>query len=128
MKFEKLEALRGFAAIYVVIYHLLMPVKLQVAGFDLLFFFRFGQEAVILFFLLSGFVIKYSFERSKDKSFKNYFLKRFTRIYIPLFFVLILSYALQSIAAGKFIGGRTGTLVANIFMLQDVKVKPNVFF
>jgi peptidoglycan/LPS O-acetylase OafA/YrhL len=128
MKFEKLEALRGFAAIYVVIYHLLMPVKLQVAGFDLLFFFRFGQEAVILFFLLSGFVIEYSFERSKDKSFKSYFLKRSTRIYIPLFFVLILSYALQSIAVGELINPAAGSLIANILMLQDVKIKPNVFF
>src|SRR3954449_2965516 len=114
MKFEKLEALRGFAAIYVVIYHLLMPVKLQVAGFDLLFLFRFGQEAVILFFLLSGFVIKYSFERSKDKSFKSYFLKRFTRIYIPLIFILVLSYVLQSIVAGKLNDPATGTLIANL--------------
>src|SRR5690349_6415685 len=128
MKFEKLEALRGFAAIYVVVYHVLMHVQLKVAGFDLLFFFRFGQEAVILFFLLSGFVIKYSFERSKDKSFKSYFLKRFTRIFIPLLFVLVLSYALQSVAAGRLINPAAGTLMANLCMLQDVNVKPNVFF
>jgi peptidoglycan/LPS O-acetylase OafA/YrhL len=52
---HQLDSLRGFAAAYVVVHHAhLAP---QSAFGNLLFF---GQEAVILFFLLSGFVIHYS--------------------------------------------------------------------
>ncbi len=126
MKFQKLEAIRGFAAFYVVVYHLLIKVKLAAYGIDLLFPFRFGQEAVILFFLLSGFVIQYSFEATKDKSFKSYFFKRFTRIYIPLLFVFLLSYILKCIATRDVISADLRTLFGNIFMLQDVNIKPNV--
>lgn len=86
-RLEKLEAIRGFAAIYVVFYHLFAS-GIVIFGVNLSFLFRFGQEAVILFFLLSGFVIYHSFIKSKDHSnFKVFFWKRFLRIYIPLIIV-----------------------------------------
>lgn len=79
MKLEKLEALRGMAAIYVVLHHSI-PHNLRLEELEIGFLFRFGQEAVILFFLLSGFVINYSFSRGNDKTFRTYFFKRFYRI------------------------------------------------
>lgn len=69
-KLEKLEAIRGFAAVYVVLHHVL-PKTIMMYGINLAVFFRFGQEAVILFFLLLGFVIHYAFECAKDKSFST---------------------------------------------------------
>lgn len=127
-KLYKLEALRGLAAIYVVFHHAL-PHKYYVSGFNLYNFFRFGQEAVILFFMLSGFVISYSFAQSSDKSFRQYFLKRFLRIYIPLACVFLLSFAIISHAAGNLINPELPSLLGNIFMLQDwAKVKPHTFF
>ena len=68
-RLERLEALRGFAALYVVFFHIL-PQKIYLLGLDIGALFRFGPEAVIVFFVLSGFVIKYTYEKSKDKSFK----------------------------------------------------------
>jgi peptidoglycan/LPS O-acetylase OafA/YrhL len=125
-KLYKLEALRGLAAFYVVLHHAL-PHKYLVGGFNAYNFFRFGQEAVILFFLLSGFVIKYSHSFSKDKSFRQYFLKRFLRIYVPLICVFGVSYLILSLAAGSLIDPNLGQLFGNLFMLQDwAKVKPHV--
>ena len=107
MKLNKLESIRGLCALYVVIHH--------TNNFDgyLSYIFRFGQEAVIVFFLMSGFVINYSFENAKDKSFKTYFFKRFIRIYIPLIFVFTLMIAINGVGDVKY-------LLGNIFMLQDI--------
>jgi peptidoglycan/LPS O-acetylase OafA/YrhL len=118
-KLTKLEALRGFAAIYVVFHHV-FHTKPFSAYPKIVFLFSFGQEAVILFFLLSGFVIKMSFERSKDKSFHTYFLKRFLRIYIPLILVFGLNYLLVSYSSQQFINPQWKNLSENLLMLQDV--------
>ena len=126
-RIDKLEALRGLAAIYVVIHHTL-PHQYFVAGWDVGKLNRLGQEAVILFFLISGFVIKYAFERASSKRFADYFRKRFYRIYLPLIIVLGLGYLARSHAAGQWIDPQLGVLLGNLLMFQDyVDVKPNVW-
>jgi peptidoglycan/LPS O-acetylase OafA/YrhL len=125
-RLEKLEALRGFAALYVVLFHVL-PQQILLFGVNIGLLFRFGPEAVIVFFVLSGFVIKYTFERSADKSFKYYFIRRFIRLYIPLFFIYVLGYLLKCYNAGELANPEWGNLLGNLFMLQDViSQKPNV--
>jgi peptidoglycan/LPS O-acetylase OafA/YrhL len=125
-RLEKLEAIRGFAAIYVVLFHVL-PQEILLFGVNIGYLFRFGPEAVILFFVLSGFVIQYSFQRSANKSFRHFLFKRFIRLYIPLLFVFLLGYILKSYSQGKFADPDWPTLLGNIFMLQDViSQKPNV--
>lgn len=125
-KLVKLEAIRGFAAIYVMFHHLFAS-GLIIFGVNFSFLFRFGQEAVILFFLLSGFVIYYSFQNSKNKSLKTFFWKRALRIYIPLFFVFLMNYLLISLYDRNFVKINWGEFFGNIFMLQDnVGKKPNV--
>lgn len=125
-RLEKLEAIRGFAALYVVLFHTL-PQKILLAGVNVGAIFRFGPEAVIVFFALSGFVIKYTFEKSADKSFRFYFIRRFIRLYIPLFFIFILGYGLKCYSEGKLADPEWSSLFGNLFMLQDViSQKPNV--
>jgi peptidoglycan/LPS O-acetylase OafA/YrhL len=118
-KLEKLEAISGFCALYVMLLHLL-PQKIFLLGINVGILFRFGSEAVVMFFILSGFVIKYSWEKSTDKSFKNYFLKRFMRFYIPLFFIFLLAYLIKSYTEGSIADTNWKTLLGNVFMLQDV--------
>lgn len=125
-RLEKLEALRGFAALYVVLFHTL-PQKIFLWGVNVGTIFRFGPEAVIVFFVLSGFVIKYTFEKSADKSFRYYFIRRFIRLYIPLFFIFVLGYLIKCYSEGTLANPDWKTLLGNIFMLQDViSQKPNV--
>ena len=77
--------------------------------------------------MLSGFVIKYTFERSVDKSFKFYFIRRFIRLYIPLFFIFLLGYLIKCYSEGTLASPEWQTLFGNIFMLQDViSQKPHV--
>ena len=110
-KFTILESLRGFAAIYVAIGHWLTESKKAPGYINL--FFRFGQEAVIIFFILSGLVIFYSHSKARDKSVESYFIKRFRRIYFPLICAMIVSFVFvnKSFIFKDFIG--------NLFMLQD---------
>lgn len=125
-KLEKLEALRGFAALYVVLFHT-FPQKIYLLGINVGVLFRFGSEAVIVFFVLSGFVINYSFKKSKDKSFKQYFIRRFVRLYIPLIFIFLLGYLIKSYSEGTLADPEWNNLFGNLFMLQDViSQKPNV--
>lgn len=125
-KLEKLEALRGFAALYVVLFHT-FPQEINLLGVNIGLLFRFGPEAVIVFFILSGFVIKYSFSRSRNKSFKYYFTRRFIRLYLPLILIFLLGYSIKSYSQGTFINPEWTTLLGNLFMLQDViSLKPNV--
>ena len=126
MKLHRLEALRGFAAFYVVLHHSL-PHTINFLSFDVGYLFRFGQEAVILFFLISGFVINYSYQINADKSLKTYLIKRGTRIYIPLMFVMMLGYFIDSWHAGILVDPQIKNLVLNLLMFQDVgSLKPNV--
>ncbi|HEX2847994.1 MAG TPA: acyltransferase [Chitinophagaceae bacterium] len=125
-KLTKLEALRGAAAFYVMLSHTFSNC-LIIGGKDLSILMDFGQEAVILFFVLSGFVIQYSFERSKDKSFSVFFSKRFFRIYIPLVIVFLTNYILLCFQRGGIFNPDWLELTGNIFMLQDAEaLKPNV--
>jgi peptidoglycan/LPS O-acetylase OafA/YrhL len=122
-KLDKLEAIRGFAAVYVIMTHTFHQTPVT-QGIDFSFFLKFGQEAVILFFILSGFVIEYSFSKSEDKSFKTYFLKRFFRIFIPLFFVWAINYFIFYFGNYK-INISWHNVFGNLFMLQDLSTKPN---
>jgi peptidoglycan/LPS O-acetylase OafA/YrhL len=122
----RLEALRGFAALYVVLFHAL-PQKILLFGINVGVLFRFGPESVIVFFVLSGFVIKYTYEKSRDKSFGYYFTRRFVRLYVPLLFIFLLGYLLKCYGEGTMVNPELKTLVGNLFMLQDVITqKPNV--
>ena len=125
-RLDKLESMRGFAALYVVFFHAL-PQKFYLWGIDVGVLFRFGPESVILFFILSGFVIKYTYEKSRDKSFKNYFIRRFIRLYVPLFIIFILGYVIKCIDEGTFANPELLQLGGNLLMLQDVITqKPHV--
>jgi peptidoglycan/LPS O-acetylase OafA/YrhL len=119
----RLECLRGFAALYVFVVHIAQYV-VKPEGL-LAWPFKFGQEAVMLFFLISGFVIFYSYEAASDKSFGGYLLRRFRRIY-PIFLVALGLSALLHSNDGNF---DLRTLLGNVFMLQDFSdTKPGVWF
>jgi len=125
-KLEKIEALRGLAALYVVIHHSVAN-SILLFGLNVAYIFRFGEEAVILFFLLSGFVINHSFVKGKDKTFRTYFFKRATRIYIPLLIVMALGYLMECYGAGEIVNAHPRELLLNLLMLQDISdLKPNV--
>ena len=118
-KLVHLESLRGFASVYVAAGHWLLSTNNPPSYLSV--FFRFGQEAVIIFFILSGFVIFISNNGISDTSLKNYFVKRARRIYFPLFcaFVVSVIFVRNNFSIKELIG--------NVFMLQDFSsAKPGI--
>ncbi len=120
---DALDVVRALAACYVVAHHVAeahtLPGRLALA-------FKFGQEAVLVFFLLSGFVI-FANERDRAGDWRAYAWRRIRRIYPPLLFAMLVSSCVIA-ASGQWAAlfswrGLFGTLLA----LQDVaKLKPGV--
>ena len=125
---QKLEALRGFAAFYVLVHHVsssYLGLKTSIVGLP----FRFGQEAVLVFFLLSGFVIHYSFQLSSHHCFADYLIKRTRRIYPIFILALFLSLLVALFNSVHLIGGEVLTsFFGNILMLQDHPGRPSPWF
>jgi peptidoglycan/LPS O-acetylase OafA/YrhL len=121
MNIRFLDGLRGLAAYCVMIGHAqlllwegyssgfgLHPTTYSLIDKTLMFafsIFRYGHEMVMLFFILSGFVIHLRFaDRSKkvDMSLKTFWYKRLKRLYPPLLFTFALAFVIDSI--GKSYG------------------------
>lgn len=121
MKLLKIQYLRGFAAIYVVLGHTFEAMNF---GQPFKFIFSFGQTAVMLFFLISGMVIHYSYSKNRV-SMPIFIYKRIVRIYIPLIIVSIVGFfllmpeSMRNFNKKEFLG--------TLFMVQDLSfLKPNV--
>lgn len=119
-QFRRIEAVRGFTAVYVCLGHTLLA-RPEYSHRSLDFVLRFGQEAVMVFFILSGFVISWSSLRNQDvpETFGHYFLKRFIRIY-SVWFLAVLALAMMSfLDHGTPQKVSWWQLLGNFFMLQD---------
>lgn len=86
-----------------------------------------GQAAVILFFLLSGFVIHYNYRGKVKVSYKNYYIKRARRIYPIYLLALFFPYLLWLVSQSPTpINPTLTNFLGGIFMLQDLGRYPGV--
>lgn len=112
-RFEELDSLRGLAASAVVFHHCLLTISIfsaanfhEITASDGFFInlisktpfhmFWGGHEAVILFFVLSGFVLTLLLNSQKE-SYSTYLIGRFIRIYIPYIFSIAVSLSLMNL-------------------------------
>lgn len=116
-KNNNLEALRAIAAIYVFFHHTLYNFEILEKGSILWRLFSFGQEAVIIFFLLSGYVITLSMDKN-NYGFITYFKHRFLRIYSVVFIAYLVSFVTYILIL-KNPFPEFETIIFNLFMLQD---------
>ncbi|WP_342513199.1 acyltransferase [Sporosarcina sp. FSL K6-1522] len=104
-RYEELDSLRGVAALIVVIGHYLMifsayesysyelkspfiVTMIKETPFRLIF--SSGNEAVILFFVLSGFVLYLSITNTRF-NYSSYLIKRICRIYLPYLIAILIA-------------------------------------
>jgi peptidoglycan/LPS O-acetylase OafA/YrhL len=88
-RLEQLDSMRGLAAVSVFVYHILgvdkeWPIFLsKLMTWTPLKIFSNGNNAVMFFFVLSGFVLSIPFLKSGKVTYTPYLIKRILRIYIP---------------------------------------------
>lgn len=102
-RYLELDSLRGLAALFVLFYHCLRifpefdaenPIQsnnflVNILNNTPLRVIWSGHESVILFFILSGFVLSLPYYKNKKIEYKTYLVKRSFRIYIPYFVAMI---------------------------------------
>ena len=109
-RIHSLDSLRGIAAFVVIIFHIFLSFNIFYnadRGFEydnvLIKLFNEtplhtiwgGNEAVLLFFVLSGFVLAIPFQNNRISSYNSFITKRFFRIYIPYIAVMAISVILM---------------------------------
>lgn len=110
MRIKELDALRGIAAIMVVLFHYTLISE------DGQYFFKYGTTGVDLFFIISGFVIYMSL--SKGIKVSDFIINRFSRIYptywagVSFTFLFIIALALytrapEEIHISQYLGNMT---------------------
>ncbi len=94
-RIKELDSIRGLAALTVVFGHfcLMLPSLPNSIKFSPLRILWAGGEAVIVFYVLSGFVLSMALYHSKT-NYWGYLIKRFVRIYTPYYFWIISTFAL----------------------------------
>ncbi|MGF6596946.1 peptidoglycan/LPS O-acetylase OafA/YrhL [Paraburkholderia sp. GAS448] len=92
MRYQQLDALRGVAALTVVISHFSLLGPLPILRHLPLRLLCGGHAAVVLFFTLSGFVLALQVNNDRKLSYAEYIVRRACRIYVPYFVAVIVSY------------------------------------
>lgn len=125
MRLQELDALRGIAALAVVIYHFTTRFN-ELYGFEQapLFSLPGGSYGVHLFFVISGFVIFMTLEKCKHPM--DFVVSRFARLYPVFWLAVIITFSVVSVFG---LPGREVTFVqmlANLTMLNGFVGIPDV--
>lgn len=109
-RFRSIDGLRGFCALYVVVFHLLVRIKWENPFITRLVFQ--GPACVPLFFAISGFLLYPRLARDAETDphwCARYFVRRAARI-LPLWWAILLAWDLTR-------GMSTRVLLTNVFMV-----------
>ncbi len=105
-RIQPLDSVRGIASMVVVIFHTLISFPIFYAAFNYLPYNNnaavkllndtplhvlwAGPEAVLLFFVLSGFVLSIPYLKDSSLPYSGYIIRRFFRIYIPYIIIMFI--------------------------------------
>ncbi len=114
-KFHGIQYLRGFAAIYVMLFHLGSLCGIELTGT--------GGRTARLFFVISGFIITWSFRRTQDRplaQLRRYAIRRAARIYPPYWvvFAITLPLFLIGVTKGAWWHRDPINIIQNFFLTQ----------
>lgn len=123
---KPLTSIRMIFAIFVFLSHLSFLEKNN--SYSKLFnnIFSEGFLGVSFFFILSGFILTYSYEsrlRKKIVSIRSFYIARFARIY-PMHFVTMIAALILSLA----VGNNDNYLLQNSLLIQSFYSDKDVFF
>jgi len=121
-RLRELDSLRGLAAFSVVIHHFLLVLpavglntygqdrfwKVNLIKYTPLHLLWAGHEAVVFFFILSGFVLSLPFLGGKGGKYSHFLIKRVCRIYLPYFCAITIAIVLDLLLSRHGITGLSG--------------------
>lgn len=120
-----LDALRGFAALFVVwahsveyFSHFVKPGESPGILFDIVQAIDPGRIGVVCFFLISGFIIPSSFRGLGAKPLREFATKRFFRLYPAYWLALFLAIYVDDVTRNLVYD--TPRIVANLTMIQNI--------
>lgn len=118
-RFQELDVLRGIAALAVVVFHYSGHCTRYFNDFP--FNFSYGKYGVQLFFVISGFVIYFTLDKSKN--WRDFSFSRFSRLY-PAYWAILALLIIKDILSTNPIwwGGYT----VNLTMLQKFLGYPDI--
>ena len=118
-RFTEIDALRGIAAIIVVLYHyiILYDEKFGHIKENYIEIFSFGHYGVQLFFIISGFVIYMSVLKVRSTS--DFLTKRAIRLYPTYIFAIIVTFAVVGISSLGTLKTGAADMLVNLTMFQD---------
>ena len=129
-RLSNIESLRAIAALLVVWQHsseffIKYPEIAQQGKLlaDIAWTVDFGRVGVVCFFLISGFVIPFSFSQGNNST-QKFALRRFFRLYPAYWFSIVLSLLMAYCLSGKLVSVRT--VMANLTMLQTFLREPHI--
>jgi peptidoglycan/LPS O-acetylase OafA/YrhL len=138
MYFPFLDGIRGLSALYVLLFHVIADGNETLTRENLLLnFFRFGHEAVVVFIVLSGFVLTVPLVRSSQLKLKGglkLFLARRAKRILPGYYAALLLLPLYTslVELSKGLGGEgtdwqrikslffSGDLLSHLFLVHNV--------
>ena len=115
-----LDGIRGWAIIFVMLYHFTIPFQQahNLNGIDFLFakFLQMGWLGVDLFFVMSGFLITNILlnTHSKPNYFRNFYIRRILRIF-PLYYGVLLLLLVLLPSISQSFDAKTATMQENGF-------------
>lgn len=124
-RLEELDSLRGLAALTVVAHHCLIMLPMiyfdsnlptaDAARANLLKYTPLhalwaGHEAVLLFFVLSGFVLSLPFFTGRAVCYRSFGIKRLCRIYVPCIIAMLVGIGLRELCVAPRITGASPVL------------------
>lgn len=124
-RLSQVDALRGVAALAVVLFHYTTRfTELYQPGYVPLFSVPYGYYGVNLFFIISGFVIFMTLERTTRPM--DFVLSRFSRLFPSYWIAIILTFAVTHWLGlpGKLVD--LGPAMANVFMVHSIFGVPHV--
>ena len=122
-----LQVIRGFAAVLVVFHHVSSSTDVYFKSVWLDNFFN-SSRALDVFFVLSGFIITYTYidDLQNRTNVRAFFIKRFNRIY-PIFWVVSLIYLVFYLAVKTYtVHDLSSGFMIKSFLLIDTNIPPLV--
>ncbi|WP_026859158.1 acyltransferase family protein [Jeotgalicoccus psychrophilus] len=125
-RFTEIDALRGIAAIVVVLYHyiILYDEKFGHSKENYIEIFSYGHYGVQLFFIISGFVIYMSVLKVKSTS--DFLTKRAIRLYPTYIFAIIVTTLVVGLSSVDTLKAGVADTFINMTMFQDFFGAKNV--